>query len=164
MSRPYRLESRLIPLWIDSPDRGGRGGPGWGGRYRLAGYTEELGTDFDAALVAHGDYSAGSGAAAMAQLLAQAPDLDAVFAASDLMAAGPLTTLRRAGRVVPADVAVGGFDDSGMAATLDPPLTTMHQPFADISAEMVDLLLGIIDGDRPKLVTLPAELVVREST
>ncbi|MGC0141982.1 LacI family DNA-binding transcriptional regulator [Pseudactinotalea sp. Z1732] len=135
-----------------------------GGKFRLAGYTEELGEDFDEALVAHGDYSAESGSAAMARLLQQAPDLDAVFAASDLMAAGALTTLRKAGKVVPDDVAVGGFDDSGMAGTLDPPLTTMHQPFAQISTEMVTLLLDIIDGAGPKSVTMPVELVVRAST
>nr|WP_281353408.1 substrate-binding domain-containing protein [Phytoactinopolyspora mesophila] len=135
-----------------------------GGRYRLAGYREELGERFDERLVAHGDYSAESGAVAMAELLDREPDIDAVFAASDLMASGALTTLRKRGRRVPDDVAVAGFDDSGLAATLDPPLTTMHQPFDRISAEMVAVLLDIIDGAPRRSVTLPAELVVRTST
>ncbi|ACQ81319.1 transcriptional regulator, LacI family [Beutenbergia cavernae DSM 12333] len=134
-----------------------------GGRYRLEGYRTELGEDFDERLVAYGDYSAESGAAAISQLLARASDLDAVFAASDVMAAGALAALRRAGRSVPGDVAVGGFDDSGLAATLDPPLTTMHQPFDQISAELVSLLLSVIDGGPQKSVTFPATLVVRES-
>lgn len=135
-----------------------------GGRYRLDGYREELGPDVDEALVVHGDYGHESGAAAMAELLARAPDLDAVFAASDLMAAGAITALRRAGKRVPDDVAVGGFDDAGLAARLDPPLTTMRQPFDRISAEMVTILLDLVGGAEPKSVTMPATLVVRESS
>jgi DNA-binding LacI/PurR family transcriptional regulator len=135
-----------------------------GGRYRLEGFRDELGPDFEPALVEHGDYSAESGLAAMTQLLERAPDIDAVFAASDLMASGALIALRRAGRRVPDDVAVGGFDDSGLAETLDPPLTTMHQPFDRISAEMVQLLVDQIAGAPPKSVTMPARLVVRAST
>ena len=64
---------------------------------------------------------------------------------------------------MPEDVAVGGFDDSGLAETLDPPLSTMHQPFDRISAEMVDLLLDQIAGTPPKSVTMRADLVVRTS-
>lgn len=135
-----------------------------GGRFRLEGYRQELGADFDEQLVAYGDYSVDSGAAAMETLLARSSDLDAVFAASDLMAAGAITTLRKHDRRVPEDVAVGGFDDSGMAATLDPPLTTMHQPFDRISAEMVSLLLDLVGGAAHKSVTMPASLVVRRSS
>ena len=135
-----------------------------GGRYRLEGYQAELGHDYDGRYVAHGDYTSASGAAAMDELLDRVPDLDAVFAASDLMAAGALATLRRRGLRVPQDVAVGGFDDSGLAATLDPPLTTMHQPFDRISGEMVALLLDVVGGAPHRYVTLPAHLVVRAST
>lgn len=135
-----------------------------GGRLRLAGYREELGADFDERLVAYGDYSAASGGAAMEELLDRHTDLDAVFAASDLMAAGAMTALRQRGLRVPDDVAVGGFDDSALAATLDPPLTTMHQPFDRISAEMVSLLLDVIDGATHKSITMPASLVTRRTT
>jgi DNA-binding LacI/PurR family transcriptional regulator len=135
-----------------------------GGRYRLEGYRAELTERFDERLVAYGDYSAKSGALAMAELLDWAPDLDAVFAASDLMASGALATLRARGLRVPDDIAVAGFDDSGLAETLDPPLTTMHQPFDRISAEMVTVLLDIIDGAPRRSVTLPADLVIRAST
>jgi DNA-binding LacI/PurR family transcriptional regulator len=135
-----------------------------GGRYRLEGYRAELGERFDEQLVAYGDYSSSSGSTAMAELLDRAPDLDAVFAASDLMASGALETLRERGRHVPDDIAVAGFDDSGLAATLAPPLTTMHQPFDLISAEMVTVLLDVIGGAPRRSVTLPAELVVRGST
>ena len=134
-----------------------------GGRYRLEGYRDEMGADFDDALVAHGDWGHESGSAAMTELLDRAPDIDAVFAASDTMAAGAIAALRRAGRDVPDDVAVGGFDDSPLAVSTDPPLTTMRQPFERISAEMVALLLDIIGGGEIKAVTLPAKLVVRAS-
>ena len=135
-----------------------------GGRDRLVGYRAELGESFDESLVAHGDYTRASGERAMRELLAARPDLDAVFVASDLMASGALAALRAAGRTVPGDVAVGGFDDSGLAATLDPPLTTIRQPFERIAAEMVRLLLEVVDGEQPAAITLPATLVQRGST
>lgn len=135
-----------------------------GGMFRLEGFREAMGERFDPELVEHGDYTLGSGTRAMDALLDRSPDLDAVFAASDLMAAGALASLRRRGRSVPDDVALGGFDDSGLAATTDPPLTTMHQPFDTISAEMVRVLLDVIDGAEHRAVTMPARLVVRAST
>ena len=135
-----------------------------GGLYRLEGYRSTLGSDFDESLVAVGDYTHESGIRGMTELLERYPDIDAVFAASDTMAAGALQVLRKAGKRVPDDVAVGGFDDSGLAANLDPPLTTMRQPFAQISSEMVSLLLSVIEGGPVKSITLPATLVVRETT
>jgi DNA-binding LacI/PurR family transcriptional regulator len=99
----------------------------------------------------------------MTRLLERRPDLDAVFVASDVMALGALVALRRAGRRVPGDVAVGGFDDSSAALAARPALTTIRQPFARISAEMVRLLLAAIDGAEPSAVILPTELVRRES-
>lgn len=135
-----------------------------GGRKRLEGYRLELGDDHDASLVAHGDYTRAGGEAAMRALLERRQDLDAVFVASDLMAAGALTALAAAGRRVPDDVAVGGFDDSGLAATLRPPLTTMRQPFDRIAQEMVRLLLEVVAGSEPAAITLPTTLVVRDST
>lgn len=135
-----------------------------GGRGRLEGYRAELGADFDETLVAQGDYTRDGGERAMRELLDRRPDLDAVFVASDLMASGALVALRDVGRRVPQDVAVGGFDDSGLAATLDPALTTMRQPFGRISAEMVRLLLEVIDGEQPAAITIPTTLVQRAST
>jgi DNA-binding LacI/PurR family transcriptional regulator len=134
-----------------------------GGVDRLAGYHDVVGDDVDPRLIANGDYSQASGAAAMERLLAQAPELDAVFVASDLMAVGALTVLRRAGRKVPEDVAVGGFDDSSVAVTAQPALTTIRHPLGRISTEMVRLLLDLIEGQPPAAVLLPTDLVVRES-
>ncbi|MDG4767161.1 LacI family DNA-binding transcriptional regulator [Solwaraspora sp. WMMD406] len=133
-----------------------------GGVERLAGYHDVLGRT-DARLVVVGDYTRAGGEAAMEQLLRQAPDLDAVFVSSDLMAAGAIAALHRAGRRVPDDVAVGGFDDSEVATASLPPLTTIRQPLGRISAEMVRLLLGRLAGDSHAAVILPTELVVRGS-
>ena len=134
-----------------------------GGRYRLVGFKEEMGSAFDPAIVEEGDYGYESGIAAMGRILERTRDFDAVFAASDLMASGAIAALRRAGLRVPDDVAVAGFDDSGLAATHEPPLTTMRQPWDQISAEMVSILLDVIDGGERRAVTLPTTLVVRAS-
>ncbi|MER6223056.1 LacI family DNA-binding transcriptional regulator [Streptomyces sp. 900105755] len=138
-----------------------------GGVERLAGYKEvltEAGIAVDEALVVSGDYSRASGEAGAERLLAQAPDLDAVFVASDLMAQGVLAVLARAGRRVPDDIAVGGFDDSPAATAVTPRLTTIRQPWDRISTEMVRVLLAQIGGEDPAAVILPTELVRREST
>ncbi|MFF9624546.1 LacI family DNA-binding transcriptional regulator [Streptomyces griseosporeus] len=137
-----------------------------GGVERLAGYREvlaEAGVPYDDNLVVSGDYSRASGEAGAERLLDQAPDVDAVFVASDLMAQGVLTALHRAGRRVPEDVAVGGFDDSPAAVAASPELTTIRQPWDRISTEMVRVLLAQIGGEDPAAVILPTELVRRDS-
>jgi DNA-binding LacI/PurR family transcriptional regulator len=129
---------------------------------RLDGYRDVLGR---AGVVAHGDFSEESGAAAMAWLLDRHPDLDAVFAASDMMAAGAVRVLRSRGLRVPADVAVIGFDDSVIARHTEPPLTTVHQPIEEMGREMVRLLLTKIDGAEPDSceIVLNTRLVLRGS-
>jgi DNA-binding LacI/PurR family transcriptional regulator len=134
-----------------------------GGQQRLAGYRAALDGRYDPALVVAGDYSRGSGTVAARRLLAAVPDLDAIFAANDRMAAAAIDVLVEAGRQVPTDVAVAGFDDSPVATRTEPALTTMRQPFDRISREMVRLLLAQIDGEQPGAVILPTELVIRRS-
>lgn len=145
---------------------GPRGTPG--GRFRAEGFHQEMGSDFESRLTAEGDYSIQSGREAMEVLLARsrdsgAPMPDAVFAASDRMAAGAIAVLREQGFTVPDDVAVAGFDDAGLAATHVPTLTTMRQPWDDISAKMVEVLLDLIAGEEPGQQALPAELITRDS-
>lgn len=133
---------------------------------RLDGYREALHQaqqQVDEQLIAYGDFSEASGVAATNQLLAARPDLDAVFAASDLMACGAIRALREAGRRVPDDVAVVGFEDSAIARQTDPPLTTVHQSVEAMGREMARLLLARIAGRDAHSIVLDTYLVVRES-
>lgn len=138
------------------------------GADRLAGYEQALasaGLPFEEDLVEAGRFDEASGSDAMRALLARRDDLDAVFAASDLMAAGVLGVLHQHGRSVPGDVAVVSFDDTAVARSCRPPLTSVHQPIEEFGATMTRLLLGIIRGERhPDRVLLPTDLVVRAST
>lgn len=139
----------------------------FGGVFRLRGYTDALtahGITVDPAYIEHGDWSRESGAAAMRALLARVPDVDGVFAASDAMAAATLPVLREAGRDVPRDVRVVGFDDSVLAVTTEPTLTTVRNPMERISEEMVRLLTDVIAGRTPLSITVPTSLVVRGSS
>ena len=110
-----------------------------------------------------GDYSEGSGAEAMRRILSVGTP-DAVFVASDLMARGALTVLRSAGLRVPEDVALVGFDDTSVAVSTDPQLTTMRQPMYAQGEAMAGVLLARLAGEDPAHTTiLPTELVVRAS-
>ncbi|WP_229067890.1 LacI family DNA-binding transcriptional regulator [Actinoplanes sp. DH11] len=135
------------------------------GLARLAGYRDALREADLPELVTAGDFTRESGVAAMRDLLDRDPALDAVFAASDLMAHGALQALRDAGRQVPVDVAVVGFDDFEISRYSDPPLTTVRQPIAESGRMMAQLILRLIAGDEdvPGSVVLPTELVLRES-
>jgi DNA-binding LacI/PurR family transcriptional regulator len=132
-----------------------------GGVDRLLGFREVAGID---APVAEGGFTLASGRAGMQRLLAEHPDLDAVFVASDLMASGALSALREAGLSVPGEVSIGGFDDSPVALSTQPPLTTIRQPWLQLSAELIRLLLAAIDGATPAGTVLPTQLIIREST
>ncbi|NUP03664.1 MAG: LacI family DNA-binding transcriptional regulator [Nonomuraea sp.] len=135
-----------------------------GGAERLLGYQDVLGDRFDPGLVVPAtEYSLAAGEAAMRSLVARASDVDAVFAASDLLAAGALAALRDAGRRVPADVALGGFDDSVIARSTVPALTTVRQPIEEVGRELVRVLFDLLDGRTPDSVTVPVSLVRRAS-
>ena len=112
-----------------------------------------------------GDFTEEGGAAAMTRLLARpGRPVDAVFAASDLMAAGALRALRAAGRRVPDDVAVVGFEDSAVARYAQPPLTTVRQPIEEMGRQATRLLLAKVAGQAGgMLLVLDVELVVRAS-
>ncbi|MGH2475351.1 MAG: LacI family DNA-binding transcriptional regulator [Candidatus Limnocylindrales bacterium] len=136
---------------------------------RLAGYRDAL-VDARLApsddLIAPGDFTHAGGEAAMEHLLAVRPDLDAVFCASDLMAVGALAVLQAAGRRVPEDVAVVGYDDSPIATTTRPTLTSVRQPIEEMGREMVNLLAENVErSDRiPRRIVLATELIRRASS
>ncbi len=125
---------------------------------------QESGLDAPDALLEAGDWTRRSGEDAAARLLTREPDIDALFIASDLMAAGALVSLAAAGRRVPDDVAIIGYDDSVIARTTDPPLSSVRQPIEGLGAELARTLLRRIDGGPPESTVLPTELVLRASS
>ncbi|MEP7193549.1 MAG: LacI family DNA-binding transcriptional regulator [Actinomycetota bacterium] len=133
---------------------------------RLAGWSaalSEVGLSTDAVVFA--DFTTTGGAAAAAQLLAEHPDIDALFVASDLMAIGALSVLAGAGRRVPGDVAVVGFDNLGAATTTSPTLTTVVNPVVDMARTAGEVLINLLAGkpvDQAPVIFAP-ELVVRLS-
>ena len=136
---------------------------------RLAGWRAEL-TDGGRTIPEplHGNWSAASGYQA-GVALARRADVEAVFVANDQMALGLLRAVAEAGRVVPDDVMVAGFDDVPEAEFYSPPLTTVRQDFATVGRRSVEMLIARIEDsddepvdDQPILV--PAQLVVRQST
>lgn len=133
---------------------------------RLAGWSAALG---EAGLVSdaveYGDFTTAGGARAAAQLLAKYPDIDAIFVASDLMAVGALSMLANAGRLVPGDVAVVGYDNLGAATATSPTLTTIVNPVVAMARTAGEMLIDLLTGkkvDQAPVIFAP-ELVIRLS-
>ncbi|MHA7222405.1 LacI family DNA-binding transcriptional regulator [Arthrobacter sp. RHLT1-20] len=134
---------------------------------RLDGWQQGLlEAGLQAGPVIHGDFTTAGGADAARRLLADVPELDGVFAASDLMALGVIEAVRRQGRGVPGDVAVVGFDNHALAAVNGLSLTTVNQPMVDMAVTAGQLLISWIENPELRLepVIYPAHLVVRGST
>jgi LacI family transcriptional regulator len=139
------------------------------GQDRLQGYRQGLearGIPVDEALIVEGDFTEEGGMEAMRALLPLEPS--AIFVASDTMAAGAVRVLRAAGLRVPQDVAVVGFDDTSIASSIEPPLTTVRQPIERLGAMAVDVLVGILqdsseENGAVQRILIPTELVVRAS-
>jgi DNA-binding LacI/PurR family transcriptional regulator len=135
---------------------------------RRAGYESALtatGLEVDPGLIVHLPWSApGENAAeAVGQLLERSPDLDAVFAHSDRWALGALSELHDRGRDVPGDVAVVVYDDIAIAAHAHPPLTTIRQDRDLVGQLLARTLVQQLQTGAITNVSIPAELVVRES-
>lgn len=133
---------------------------------RRVGYEAALrqrGLSIEPELIADGEFTEAGGYAAMRRLMPHQPD--AVFAASDMMALGAMRALREAGRRVPEDVAVVGFDDMPFAASTTPALTTVRQPVHRTGAVAAETLIDLIEhpGSQPRRIVLPTELVIRQS-
>lgn len=145
-------------------------GPGWAEHTAYAerreGYLATLAahglSPIDASMAAAGDREE-QGAAAIAHLAKQAPDTDALFAASDLVALGALRALREAGRRVPGDMAVVGFDGIQGVRHCDPALTTITQDVAAAGRALVSALQRQLAGEPQQGDRVPVHLTIRAS-
>lgn len=134
---------------------------------RHRGYVEQLhlaGLKPNARLLLKVPFDAEQARTAIARLCEQGVAFDAVFACSDVLATAVMQVLLHAGRRVPDDVAVIGYDDIPWASHANPPLSSVHQPIDRAGVELVDALLRIIDGASVAPLTLAVELVPRASS
>jgi DNA-binding LacI/PurR family transcriptional regulator len=135
-------------------------------KQRYDGYRKALkkaGVDYDPALQFDTDFQEPSGDWATGELLKSGQDFDAIFAASDLLAIGAIKRLRAAGVKVPTDVSVVGFDDIPAASYFNPSLTTVQQNTVAASKHLVNQVIRMIKGKKPKAKLLKPTLIVRGS-
>ena len=139
---------------------------------RLRGYRKALADAHipaDDALITGGLFTYRSGLDAAEKLLDVADPPTAIFASNDDMAAATVAVAHRHGLDVPGDLTVCGFDDTTLATTIWPELTTIHQPIADMSLAAVELLAKEIRGRRagtreaPRHIQLDFTMVRRQS-
>jgi len=137
-------------------------------RERLKGYhiaLENAGLMFDSNLVRQGGFSSESGYEQMKDLLQSGAAFTAAFVASDVVAFGAIKAIKEAGRRIPQDIALVGFDDVPLASYFDPPLTSIHLPVADLAHRASQMLIQLVHGKHPaeRQVLLDTHLVVRDS-
>ena len=138
---------------------------------RLAGYRaalQQYGVPFDENLVRYGTFGPDEADELVEQLLAQDPRPDAFFTASDRLALGCLTALRKRGIRIPEDISLIGFTNLPAAEMLSPPLSTVTQPAQEIGQLAAERLIELIEHKQkaspPATLKLPTTLVVRESS
>lgn len=143
------------------------------GQLRLEGYKDALtarGIEIDEKLIyevkdVEDPYSMESGYALAKKLLDSGVDFTAVFAIADFLAVGACRALHEAGKRIPEDVSVAGYDGLDIGEYYTPQLTTIRQPMEAMAERTALLLLDIIDGkSKHEYISFPAELVEREST
>jgi DNA-binding LacI/PurR family transcriptional regulator len=125
--------------------------------YRESGHVPAKG------LICEGDYSFESGQQHAKKLIAAHPDVDGIFASNDLMAMGAMSVLQDMGIDVPGKVRVVGFDDSLIAQTARPALTTIRQDVVALGEAAGTLMIAQLNGQDVEPVILPTDLVVRAS-
>jgi DNA-binding LacI/PurR family transcriptional regulator len=136
------------------------------GAARLDGYSQayrESGHVPSKKLIAAGDWSMESGRAAMARLLEKVEGIDGVFASNDLMAVGAMAAIEEAGLRVPEDIKIIGFDDSVVAQTARPALTSVRQDIVALGEAAAELMIAQLRGEEVEPRILKSELVIRET-
>jgi len=133
---------------------------------RFRGYESALqaaGRQVNPALVVYSEYCSSCGGNSMEQLLESAPDLDAVFVNSDLMAIAAIEVIRQRGKRVPEDIAVVGYDDLSIASYYQPALTTVRQNIPLAGKLLAQNLIQFLKTGVVSQVTMPVELIARQS-
>ncbi|WNS41154.1 substrate-binding domain-containing protein [Paenibacillus sp. MMS20-IR301] len=137
------------------------------GTPRVEGYLKALedhGLPFESRYLVYGDFSFQDGCTGMETLLEQAPEVTAVFAASDEAAIGALSTVTRLGMNVPGDFSIMGYDDIRMAQMVSPPLTTVRQPLFDIGRIASEKLITMIETGEVVQSAIIAHSIVERQT
>jgi LacI family transcriptional regulator len=137
-------------------------------RARVDGIRKALadaGIHLEPTQIIHADFSLAQGRSALRQLMSDHPDTTAVVCTTDTLAIGAMAEARKLGLSVPQQLSITGFDDVEIAAQVDPPLTTISVPAAEIGRAAADYLINAIAGlPIPKTVQLPYRLIMRGST
>jgi len=137
------------------------------GRDRLEGYKKALtgaGHKISEEIILQGDYTSSTARELTAEALKKKIKFDGIFAANDLSAISAMEVLQENGFNVPKEVKIVGFDDSPIASSSSPSITTIRQPIRELGAEVALSLLAILDGEEVADKLLDVELIVREST
>lgn len=136
-------------------------------RRRLTGLrmaAEKFNVDIEALPKVEGDFSINSGAEAAAKLLQAYPEMTAMICLNDRMAMGAIQQARTAGRSIPDDLTIVGYDDIPSAAVFAPPLTTINQQAPELGRFAARMLFEILEGKEPEPVNVPPQLMVRQSS
>jgi LacI family transcriptional regulator len=136
-------------------------------RDRVEGFRAGLrawSVDLDPRSVVHGPFTRDGGYEAMSGLLAGGARPDCVFAVNDVMAVGALARLRAEGIAAPGGIAVAGFDDILTLRDVYPPLTTVRLPLKRMGEMAAGLVLADDQADQPRVVPVPGEVILRDST
>ncbi len=136
--------------------------------WRELGYRQALamhGIPFDQSLLSSGEFDRNTAQAAIRKLLDSRAEFDGVFAGDDEAAVGVLAALAAAGKKVPEEISVVGFDDQRMSPYLTPPLTTVRAPTEEVGREAVRQLLKLMEGEAVATMTtlLATEIIIRRS-
>jgi LacI family transcriptional regulator len=134
---------------------------------RLDGYRRGMADarlDVDERLIVTGGFDRAAGAAGVDELLARGVEFSAICCANDLLALGALQRLAELGRKVPDEVSVAGFDDISVAALTAPHLSTVSLPLREMGRRGFDAALRTLAGEAVRPVTLPTQVVLRDST
>ncbi len=140
---------------------------------RLNGYKQALkdhNIPIDDKLIMRADYDTSPGYMVTIDIIKSRRKFDAIFAFDDNMAVSAIQALKERNIKIPDDVAVVGFDDVQISQIIEPRLTTIHQPFVEMSKKALDVLIELIKNKdnpvsiQPRKIIIPTNIIIREST